>query len=304
MIDNQPTADGIYQSLLVEQQTRVDLGAAAEAVRRYGSFVGSTIECHKVLGRAMDHARKHIAKVESTGASVASGLIIVADQMTGSKGRFTRHWHAPEGGVWGCLVHANTLLPRSRQFVSLAVGVACCETVRDFGVDTASLRWVNDVLVAGQKIAGFLVESHTSLLSGEQYNLIGFGVNVNNSRFPTALESLAVSLSDLLGHDVDLSKFTERFVAKLAWNMGLLYFEEEQFLEYNCFSGKNGTHLLLQRFLQLSDTVGQRVVYGFDVMTAPQYEAQVLSIDGDGGIVLRLDDGFVKKEYSGEVRYL
>ena len=304
MIDNQPTADGIYQALLNEQQKRVESRVDPEAVRRYGSFVGSTVESHKVLGRAMDHARTYIAKEEGAGRSVASGLIIVADQMTGSKGRFTRSWHAPEGGVWGCLVHANTLLPRSRQFVSLAVGVACCETVRDFGVDTASLRWVNDVLVAGQKLAGFLVESHTSPLSGEEYNLIGFGVNVNNSRFPSELESLAVSLGDLLGQVVDLSLFTEKFVAKLAWNMGLLYFEEEQFLEHNSFSGKDGIHLLLQRFLQLSDTVGQRVVYGFDVMTAPQYEAQVLSVDADGGIVLRLDDGFVKKEYSGEVRYI
>ena len=70
------------------------------------------------------------------------------------------------------------------------------------------------------------------------------------------------------------------------------------------FSGRNGRHLLLEQWLKLSDTIGRRVMYGFDVMTAPQYQADVLGLDATGGLILALDDGFVKTELSGEVRYL
>lgn len=304
MINNQPTSANIYKALLAEESTWVGCVETALAIRRYGASVGSLVMCHKELSRAMDRARQFVAEVESAGRSVPSGAIIFADQMTGSKGRFTRTWHAPTGGVWGCLLHANTLLPKSRQFVSLAVGVACCETVREFGVEDASLRWVNDVLVAGKKIAGFLVEGYHSSYSGEEYNLIGFGVNINNGSFPPEIQSSAVSLADLLGKPVSLSAFSEKFIAKLAWNMGLLYYEEEQFLEYGHFSGHGDKHLLLQRFLELSETLGKRVIYGFDVMTAPEYEADVIDINNDGGLVLRLDDGYIKTEYSGEIRYI
>ncbi len=57
-------------------------------------------------------------------------------------------------------------------------------------------------------------------------------------------------------------------------------------------------------WLELTDSLDRRVVYGFDVMEQPQYEAHLVGLDEFGGIRLRLDDGYVKTEYSGEIRYL
>jgi BirA family biotin operon repressor/biotin-[acetyl-CoA-carboxylase] ligase len=103
---------------------------------------------------------------------------------------------------------------------------------------------------------------------------------------------------------MDITEFTAVFLARLAWNFGLLYYEEARELSGEMFSGRQGRHLLLERWHNLSDTIGRRIMYGFDVMTAPQYQAEVLGLDATGGLILRLDDGFVKTEYSGEVRYL
>lgn len=275
-----------------------------DAVGRYGAFVGSAIESHSSLPRAMDHARSLIRETVHAGGSVASGTVILADTMSRSKGRFTRHWHAPAGGVWGCMIHANTLLPESRRFISLATGLACCEAVREIGVELAVLRWVNDVLVAGKKLAGFLVESYTEPVHGEEFTLVGFGINVNNCSFPADLSCSPVSLKQILREDLELSEFTALFLSRLAWNFGLLYHEEAKNLKGEAFSGNGGKHLLLERWLDCSDTVGKHVVYGFDVMTAPQYQAEVLGVDDDGGLVLRLEDGHKKTEYSGEIRYL
>lgn len=306
MPHNNPTSELLSEAFVKERSLREkhypDIDCVA--VLRYGQFVGSTIDCHDTLPRAMDHARAHISGVEAQGGSVGNGRVILADTMSRSKGRFTRAWHAPQGGVWGCLLHASTLLDTSKRFVPLAVGVACCETIREFGGEDARLRWVNDVLFDDRKVAGFLVEGHTGARYGEEYHLVGFGVNINNNSFPEELKSIATSLTTELGREVDITSFTTTFLAKLAWNFGLIYYEEAQELAGESFSGDNGSHLLLESWLALSDTIGQRVVFGFDVMTSPQYEATVIGLDEDGGLQLQFDDGAMKTEYSGEIRYL
>ena len=275
-----------------------------EEVRRFGGCVASRIDHHNTLPRAMDHGRSLIDKASLDERSFPSGTVIIADAMTHSKGRFTREWYAPPGGLWGCLVLANTLLPAARRFIPLAVGVACCQTFRDFGCSDATLRWVNDVLSGGRKLAGFLVESYTDPVHHEEFTLVGFGVNLNNSSFEGELEKTARSLGQVLGSTIDLSSFTHRFLARLGCCIGLLAYEEARELKGDAFSGEGGTHLLLEWWRRLSDTAGKRVIYGFDVMTAPQYEARVAEMNCDGGLVLHHVDGTVTTEYSGEVRYL
>jgi BirA family biotin operon repressor/biotin-[acetyl-CoA-carboxylase] ligase len=235
---------------------------------------------------------------------MASGSVFLADEMSRCRGRFKRSWYAPRGGVWGCMVFANTLLPQWRSFISLTAGVACCEAVREICEVPSHLRWVNDVLVGGRKLAGFLVESYTEPRHGEEFALVGFGINVNNSFFPAELERTATSLAQILGRNINLTEFTTIFLAKLAFNFGILLHEEARDLRGDGFSGSEGRHLLLDRWLNLSDTLGKRVLYGFDVMTAPQYQAEVMGLDPSGGLVLRLVDGSMKTEHSGEIRYL
>lgn len=276
----------------------------SEKILRYGAYIGAKIKAHATLPRAMEHGREMIAALAEKKRSMDSGTVILADTMTESKGRFTRSWHAPYGGAWGCLIHGNNLLPESRQFIPMAVGLACCEAVSFYTGDVASVRWVNDVLLAGKKLAGFLIESYTEPLHGEEFTMVGFGININNTSFPPELDGLAVSLTQHLGYLVDLTDFTARFLAKLAWNFGVISFEEEKLLAGKRFSGDGGLHMILSRWMGVSDTIGQNVIYGFDVITKPQYQATVIGVDEMGGLKMRLDDGYEKTEYSGEVRYL
>lgn len=303
MIKNSPTPEQV--ALFLQKDIHAcSLACDAEKIGRLGSFVGSVIKTHTTLPRAMEFSRELIRSTVDARKSFASGTVILADTMTKSKGRFTRSWHAAPGGVWGCLVHANTLLPQSRGLIPFAVGVSCCEVLRDLGVEDAVVRWVNDVLVEGKKLAGFLVECYTEPIHGEEFTLIGFGINVNNRTFPPELNDLAVTLCDIIGKEMDLSQFTAKFLARLAFNFGILYHEENCELRGESMSGKDGNHLLLNKWFELSDTIGHDVLYGFDVMNAPQYRAKVLGIDEYGGLKLKLEDGYEKTEYSGEIRYL
>lgn len=276
----------------------------ARRILLYGSFVGSIIEHHPSLDRTMPPARAHIETLEKRGVSIANGRVFIADTLSGSKGRFNRTWHAPAGGLWGSMIYITTLLPRYRMLVPLAVGVACCEAVRACGAANAVIRWINDVLIDGLKVGGFLAENFTGQNSGEEYCLLGFGINVNNQEFPVALDHIATSLSLKTGRQIDLQGFTTCFLAKLSWNLGLLYWWEAEELHRFSDAPDELEHPLISRWKDLSDALGRRVVFGFDVQTNPQYEATVQSITSDGGLRLQLDDGMEVVEHSGEIRYL
>ncbi len=274
-----------------------------EKLFRYGASLGSVIRVYPSLDRAMDHAREHIRLREESRRSVANGTLILASTLTLSKGRFSRSWHAPPGGLWGCLIFADTLLPQFRNFLPLIPGIACCEALRQVGASDASIRWVNDVLVQGKKLAGFLVEGVCSPVHREQYHLLGFGVNLNNDCFPPELKGSAISLAQVLGAEVDLASFALSFFAKLRYYTGLLFHEEEQWLARGGLREYTDEHPVLKRWKELSDTPGQRVIFGYDVMESPQYEAVVSGISNDCGLVLLHADGTESVEHSGEVRY-
>jgi BirA family biotin operon repressor/biotin-[acetyl-CoA-carboxylase] ligase len=284
-----------------------------DEVLRYGAIVGSVIEQHALIPRGMDRARELIRHAEEAGISFASGTVILADEMMQSKGRFQRTWHAPQGGLWLTLVLVNTLLPESSLLLPLAAGIACCEVMRDYGI-TAYIKWVNDVLADGKKISGILAETCTGSHHGEEYVLIGIGINVNNDTFPPELSTQATSVKSCLQQPVCLATAAARLVAKLRWNIGLLYYEEAGHLEiHGGIGGRNMTwmenmpgeeHLLLQSYKILTDIYDRRVLFGFNVRDKPQFEARVVGLDNCGGLILELDDGARMIQRSGEISYL
>lgn len=299
-----PEALNEYVSAIELPRRQQESELKNDVVFRLGACVGSVIHVYPSLDRAMGKARHHIATQEKSNLSVANGTLILASSLHLPKGRFSRSWHAPPGGLWGCLILADTFLPPFRQLLPLIPGIACCEALHQEGASCASIRWVNDVLLQGKKQAGFLIEGFRSPVHGENYHLLGFGLNLNNESFPPELQDSAVSLSQFLGYPVNISTFTLSFLAKLRWSIGLLFFEEEQWLARNGMGEYDEEHPLLRRWKELSDTLGKRVVFGYDVMQDPQYEAVVAAVANDGALLLNHDDGTTSIEHSGEIRYL
>ncbi|MDT8334995.1 MAG: biotin--[acetyl-CoA-carboxylase] ligase, partial [Desulfurivibrionaceae bacterium] len=198
-------------------------------VFRYGGAVAADILRFDKLERGMAHAKALIREHEDSGRAFSGGLVITANELTGGRGRFNRFWHAPAGGLWLTVVLVNTLMPASSALYSLAPGVAACETILE-DIPAARLKWINDVHVAGRKICGILVETMRGAVSGEEYILLGIGVNVNNEKFPRELSESAVSYKQLLAGECDVNLIAARFLAKLAWNIGLLHYEENRIL--------------------------------------------------------------------------
>jgi BirA family biotin operon repressor/biotin-[acetyl-CoA-carboxylase] ligase len=119
-------------------------------------------------------------------AGVAEGAVVVAARQTHGRGRLGRAWASPPGGLW-----CSVLLRPGRGahgLLSLAVGVATAEAVEAAGVP-AALRWPNDVLVAGRKVAGVLLEAAGAAV------VAGVGVNVRVSLEALPAEAAAGATS-------------------------------------------------------------------------------------------------------------
>ena len=275
-----------------------------EKILRFGAPIGSTIEHHLRIPRCMARIQDLINLAEERGTSLPSGTIVLAEELKSGSGRFDREWFAPLGGIWMALAWADTLLPEYSRLLPLAAGTACCETIRKFGVK-AMLKWVNDIHVNGRKIGGILCETFSGRTSGERYHIIGIGINCNITRFARELRDSAVSMLDILGHPVDLEKFAVELMARLAWNFGLVHYQEELgFMKNNGGTGQNEKGLVLDSWLKLSDTIGRRIVYGYDVVRHPLYEGIVRNVKSSGALVVELESGETVTEHSGEIIYL
>ena len=155
---------------------------------------------------------RFLSKTDSTNAEIErslsthppeEGLVVIADSQTKGKGRLGRAWHsAPETGIYLSTFIRPNITPEKLPILTLMVGLATVIAVNEFIPQPALLKWPNDLLLKGKKIAGILCEYHSKKNS---IVVIGIGINVNQIQFPPELEDIATSLKLEFGKDINLS---------------------------------------------------------------------------------------------------
>lgn len=145
----------------------------AEVERHLGPHAGRyTLEIADSVGST----NTLLMQRAQTGAPGAT--VIAAEWQSGGRGRQGRAWHAGIGGaltfslLWRFAQGAGSLAG-----LSLAVGVALARALAKLGVAGAGLKWPNDVVWRGEKLAGILIEMQGDAL-GPSLAVIGIGVNV------------------------------------------------------------------------------------------------------------------------------
>jgi BirA family transcriptional regulator, biotin operon repressor / biotin---[acetyl-CoA-carboxylase] ligase len=124
-------------------------------------------------------------------ANVPEGAVAVADEQTEGRGRLGRHWHAPAGTSVLCSVLLRPSVESARlPELSLVAGRACAEAIGAVTSLQPTVKFPNDVLLGGGKVAGILAEA------GEGRVVLGIGINVHQTRdqLPGAVEAPATSL--------------------------------------------------------------------------------------------------------------
>lgn len=125
---------------------------------------------------------------ELAGAGAPHGLVVTAGEQSAGRGRQGRAWTAPPGTA----LLLSVVLRDLRETLPLAAAVAVCEALP--GLD-CRIKWPNDVLVGGRKLAGILVEGRPQ----EGWAVLGIGLNVSVEEFSGELAVTATSLA-LEGH--------------------------------------------------------------------------------------------------------
>jgi BirA family biotin operon repressor/biotin-[acetyl-CoA-carboxylase] ligase len=107
-------------------------------------------------------------------AGAAEGLVLVAETQTAGRGRLGRSWSSPPRAAlaFSVLLRPVAVTPAGRAWLPLLTGIAVAAALRAEAAVTATLKWPNDVLVDGRKIAGILAEAHGDAI------VAGVGLNV------------------------------------------------------------------------------------------------------------------------------
>jgi BirA family biotin operon repressor/biotin-[acetyl-CoA-carboxylase] ligase len=127
-------------------------------------------------------------------AGEPSGLWVLAGAQTQGRGRQGRPWSSPRGNFHGSLLLVEPCAPRHAPELGFVAGVSLLQALRAFAPGAPlAIKWPNDVLCDGAKLAGVLIEGAT--LPGNVFvSVIGFGVNCASA--PDGLPYRAVSLAE------------------------------------------------------------------------------------------------------------
>jgi BirA family transcriptional regulator, biotin operon repressor / biotin---[acetyl-CoA-carboxylase] ligase len=130
-------------------------------------------------------------------AGAAEGFCCLANEQTAGRGRQGREWIAPAGSA----LLASVLLRRSPAVapgIPFAAGLAVIDALLETCGLTARLKWPNDVLVDGHKLAGILSEVAPGSVEGRVVVALGLGLNLRVEHFPVGVD--AISLHALVEH--------------------------------------------------------------------------------------------------------
>jgi BirA family biotin operon repressor/biotin-[acetyl-CoA-carboxylase] ligase len=195
------------------------------------------------------HIRAHW-QIDSTNTALlqaaADGapdlFIELAETQSDGRGRRGRSWQSPLGGnVYFSLLRRFDGAMGALSGLSLVAGIALARTLRSFGIDGIGLKWPNDLIANGRKLAGILVELGGEFL-GPCYAVIGIGINV---RAPGVnLDQPITDLAALCGTPPSRNVLVARLIANLATDTdvfarnGFGAFERD-FADFDALAGKS-----------------------------------------------------------------
>lgn len=185
---------------------------------------------------------KRFSSVDSTnrvalelGAQDAvHGTVVLADEQSGGRGRLTRQFSSPKGGLYMSVILRTNLPIENLPLVTLAAGTACATTIKKMTGVRVKLKWPNDIYSNGRKIGGILTEAgpYSHLSDRVPFVVVGIGLNVNSrlESFPATLQNLVSSLYCLTGQEYHIDELLHSLMIALLAEVSLLESDPENVL--------------------------------------------------------------------------
>jgi len=210
---------------------------------------------------------------EQAQQQAAEGTLVVCDHQTNGRGQLGRTWHEAKnkGIAMSLLVRPDVPMHQAGQ-LTLVAGIALAKTLRS--LDTpVTIKWPNDILIHGRKVAGILTEMQTEADRISSV-IIGIGINVHHQQFSEGIENRATSLAKETGQSFRRAEVVGRFLNQFE----LLY---TQWLEL-------GFGSFVADWEDLADRLHETVTLRTRQATA---SGTLLGIDETGTIRIQTDAG-------------
>ncbi len=217
---------------------------------------------------------------------VKEGVVVFAETQTRGRGRLGRKWLSPSRrGLWFSVLLRPDLRPQEATRLTVASGTALRRAIESQTGLRPKIKWPNDILVQGKKVAGILTELSAEL-DHVNYMVLGIGVDVNLSPgdFPAELRKTATSLKAELGRPVSRPDLAVAILRELDRDYARI--TAGQFAAVADEWEAHGT------------TIGHEVV----IRTGDrQIRGRAESLGEDGELLLRTDHGHLERIIGGDV---
>ena len=206
------------------------------------------------------------------------GLVIFTEEQTAGRGRAANEWHSNRADSILCSIvlcrGGSQTAPA--ELLSLTCAVAVAETIGKPGKNPAKIKWPNDIILNGKKVAGILLESKMD--NGGSTYIVGVGINCHQKKdsFAAELQNIATSIDIESGSTVDRISLAKRLLTSM-----------EHWLEVAEKNNENET----DRWRRLSIQLGHRVALVFN---GTKFTGNCIGLDPEKGLILQLDTGGVR----------
>lgn len=244
----------------------------------------------RVIGREIRVLHETKSTNDIVGALARNGspegCVVFAESQTHGRGRLSRKWISPAGkGLWFSILLRPRLPPQSVTRLTITAAVGLARGIRRATGLTSEIKWPNDLLIRGRKVAGILTE-----MSAETDKIhhiaLGIGINVNFARddFPPALRATATSLSIAAGHTWPRAQLAADLLTELDRT-------------YAQMDGP-GFEIIADEWESACSTLGQSVSIQTGNRTVT---GRAESLDSDGALLVRSQYGHLDRILGGDV---
>lgn len=245
----------------------------------------------KILGRHIEHfirceSSNEIAKALAR-EGMKEGTVVICEEQSRGRGRLSREWFSPRGGIWCSVLLKPALTPGEAPLLGFASALSIAKSIRKLYSIDAQLKWPNDVLIGNKKVAGVLVEVEAEV-DTINFAVVGMGIDANFSsdKFPPEVRAIATTLRDELGRNVSREELLAEVLNEMeAHYTGLL---------------RGAKHELIAEYRSLCSTLGREVRV---VQREREIVGKALDIEMDGSLVLLTPMGSIRVTY-GDCEHL
>ncbi len=231
-----------------------------------------------------DSTNTQAKKLAEEGAP--EGTVVITEKQTHGRGRKGRSWLSPDGdGIYMSVILRPDLPPFEAPRITLLTAVALAEALITETGMSLRIKWPNDILINGKKIAGILTEI-SSEMDAIDYVVVGLGLNVNtpHENFTHELKNQSTSVYIETGTVFSRVRLIQAF---LHW-----------FEKYYDILLTSGFSSIIKRWRTLADIIGRNIKVD---SIGKSYSGEVVDINDDGVLMLKDDKGNIHRIISGDV---